>query len=105
MVTIIQIEPGTDGLHDVQSQSGFSTCWLPGYIEVPSSLQSIAEDSGGYCDLTIEGGVLVGVTPTERPAPEPEPVAPMTTEEAALDAIADLSYRMDLQTLGLTEGV
>jgi hypothetical protein len=67
----------------------------------PWSAYGYAWDSGP----DIQDGVLVGVTPTERPEPEPEPVAPMTTEEAALDAIADLSYRMDLQTLGLTEGV
>ena len=105
MLTVIQVESGTTGSHDIQSQSGRTTCWLPGYIEVPTNLEETVWATLGWCDLTIEGGVLVGVTPTGRPAPEPEPVAPMTTEEAALDAIADLSYRMDLQTLGLTEGV
>lgn len=101
-MTIIKIEP-VNGLHPIESQSHRRTCWLDGYIEVPPHLESAVWASGGYCDLDIEDGVLVGITPLPIPKPEPVPPAPMTTEEALVDAVADLMYQMDLIKLGLTE--
>ena len=73
---IIAIEPLENNLHVIESQSHRTAVWMDGYIEVPSDLVEEVTATGGYCDLTIEDGVLVGVTPTEKPAePEPEPTA------------------------------
>ena len=46
--------------------------WEDGYIEVPVHLEAAVWATYGWCDLQIEEGALVGITPTERP-PEPEP--------------------------------
>ena len=71
-MTIIQIDPLETGQHPIQSQSGRRACWLDGYIEVPVHLEAAVWATYGWCDLQIEEGALVGITPTERP-PEPEP--------------------------------
>lgn len=51
-----------------------------GWIPVPPHLERTALSSCPYCDLEIEEGILVGITPTERPSkPEPEePEEPVT---------------------------
>lgn len=71
-MTIIQIEPLPTGQHPIQSQSGRSACWLDGYIEVPTHLESAVWDTLGWCDLQIENGKLVGIMPTEQPEPGPD---------------------------------
>ena len=76
-MTIIQIDPLETGQHPIQSQSGRRACWLEGYIEVPAHLHDTVWATYGWCNLQIEEGKLVGVTPTERPPePEPEPQPP-----------------------------
>ena len=71
---IIAIEPLENNLHLIESQSHRKSVWMDGYIEIPSRLVEEVTATGGYCDLIIEDGVLVGVTPTEKPVvPEPEP--------------------------------
>ena len=89
-MTIIQIDPLETGQHPIQSQSGRRACWLDGYIEVPSHLHDAVWATYGWCDLQIEEGKLVGVTPTERP-PEPEP--PLA-EDITLDMLADHEERL-----------
>ncbi len=86
-MTIIQIESLSTGQHPIQSQSGRSSCWLDGWIEVPANLEAQVWATVGYCDLQIENGKLVGITPTERP--EPEPVTPTPTELEQLRADVD----------------
>ena len=88
-MTIIQIEPMENGQHPIQSQPHRSVCWLPGYIEVPAHLEGAVWATMGWCDLDIQDGVLVGVTPTERPEPEPIPVVPTEMELTQQD-ITDL---------------
>ncbi|MCI5704467.1 hypothetical protein [Candidatus Pseudoscillospira sp. SGI.172] len=74
MLTIIELTPRADGGHGVQSQSHRKECWLEGWIEVPEALVQTVWDCGGYCELTVEEGVLTAVTPAQRPAgPEQEP--------------------------------
>lgn len=74
MLTIIEIAAREDGGHGLQSQSHRTECWLEGWIAVPEELTGAVWESGGYCELDIQDGVLVGITPTERPPmPEPEP--------------------------------
>ena len=97
-MTIIEIEDH-DGFREIQSQSHRRTVWLPGYIAVPPNLETEAWATGGYCDLTIEDGVLTGITPTERP--EPEPVEPEPTEIDQLKAqVADLQNQIFTMRLG-----
>ena len=73
MLTIIEIAAREDGGHGLQSQSHRKECWLEGWVAVPEELSKAVWDCGGYCDLQLDdNGVLVGITPTERP-PEPEP--------------------------------
>lgn len=96
-MTIIEISAREDGGHGLQSQSGRSSCWLDGWIEVPSNLESQAWATVGYCDLQIEDGKLVGITPTERP--EPEPVTPTPTELEQLRA--DVDYLSIMTGVGL----
>ena len=93
-MTIIQIDPLETGQHPIQSQSGRSACWLDGYIEVPAHLPDAVWATYGWCDLQIEEGRLVGITPTERPPePEPEPQPP-SEEDITLDMLAEHEARL-----------
>ena len=89
-MTIIKINPLETGQHPIQSQSGRRACWLEGYIEVPAHLHDAVWAIYGWCDLKIEEGKLVGITPTERPpGPEPEPEpSPLDRLEALEEALA-----------------
>jgi len=107
-MTIIQIDPLGTGQHPIQSQSGRCACWLNGYIEVPAHLEANVWATLGWCDLQIEDGKLVGITPTERPPdPEPEPQPPDLTPQyaAAMRAYAATSaaipdtYALDMPDL------
>lgn len=87
-MTIIQIEPLETGQHPIQSQSHRKSCWLEGWIEVPAHLESAVWETLGWCDLTIEDGKLVGITPIERPEPET-----VTHEPTQLDRVeAQVTY-------------
>lgn len=90
-MVIISIEPVNGDLHQIQSQPGRTSCWEDGYIEVPAHLESAAWDSMGYCDLTIEDGVLTGITPTERPAPDLEPLKEQRIQKSKDDLAAYLA--------------
>ena len=50
----------------------------------------------GWCDLTIEGGKLTGITPGAIPEPEPAPEPEPTAEE---------QLRADLDYLAVMTGV
>lgn len=80
-MTIIKIEPLKDGQHAIKSQSARTECWLDGWIAVPDNLEAMALKTLGWCDLDIQDGVLVGITPTNRPEPEPEPETVPSYEE------------------------
>ena len=71
-MTIIEINAREDGSRNIQSRHGAARVWEDGYIEVPVHLEAAVWVTYGWCDLQIEEGALVGITPTERP-PEPEP--------------------------------
>lgn len=96
-MTIIQISALPTGQHPMESQSGRESCWLEGYIAVPQNLESAVWDTLGWCDLQIEDGVLVGITPTERPEPEPEPYIPTLEERITAIELAQL-YSMRVET-------
>lgn len=85
MLTIIEIKDREDGGHGLQSQSHRTECWLEGWLAVPPELEQTAWDCAGYCDLDIQDGKLVGLTPRERPPkPEPEPQPPSAEERLGL---------------------
>ena len=90
MMTIIELTPRADGGRGVQSQSHRTQCWLEGWVEVPRELTQAVWDCGGYCELTLEEGRLVGITPTERPRPP----APEPTETERLRADVDFLAAM-----------
>lgn len=89
MMTIIQIDPimvqDKYELHPIQSQSGRDHCWLDGWIEVPEDLVKTAWDTTGYCKLTIENGVLTGITPGEKPEVTPDPAEPNPIDQLRAD--------------------
>ena len=94
-----------DGGHGLQSQSHRTECWLEGWLAVPPELEQTAWDCAGYCDLDIQDGKLVGLTPREQPPkPEPEPdLTPqfrtaMLSYAATSTAIPD-SYALDMSDL------
>ena len=91
-MTIIQISALSSGQHPIEAQSGREACWLEGYIEVPADLEAAVWETLGWCDLQITDGVLVGITPTERPEPEPEPYTP--TQEDRLSALESAMLSM-----------
>ena len=73
-MTIIEITAREGGSRIIQSRHGAARVWEDGYIEVPVHLEAAVWATYGWCDLKIEEGKLVGITPTERPpGPEPEP--------------------------------
>ena len=85
MLTIIEIKDREDGGHGLQSQSHRTECWLEGWLAVPPELEQTAWDCAGYCDLDIQDGKLVGLTPRELPPrPEPEPQTPSAEERLGL---------------------
>ena len=98
-MTIIKREPEPWGGHLVESQSHRTENWMGGdWIAVPEALEAALYACGGYCELEIQDGVLVGLTPTERtPEPEPEP----TAQEDAEALLVDHEYRLTLLELGL----
>lgn len=87
-MTIIKVDPLSDGQHPIESQSGRTECWLDGYISVPENLEAKAWKTRGWCELDIQNGVLVDIIPTARPEPEPEPTTAPSYEErlAALES-------------------
>lgn len=105
MLTIIEIKDREDGGHGLQSQSHRTECWLEGWLAVPPELEQTSWDCAGYCDLDIQDGKLVGLTPREQPPkPEPEPdLTPqfrtaMLSYAATSTAIPD-SYALDMSDL------
>ena len=96
MLTIIEIEGRADGGHGLQSQSGRTECWLERWIAVPPQLERTAWDCCGYCELTIEDGVLVGLTPGQKPEPAEEPEQAPTEMER---------LRADVDYLAIMTGV
>lgn len=87
-MTIIEINAREDGSRNIQSRHGAARVWEDGYIEVPVHLEAAVWATYGWCDLQIEEGALVGITPTERPPePEPEP-SPLDRLEALEEALA-----------------
>ena len=95
-MTIIQISALETGQHPIQSQSGRDACWLEGWIEVLPQLEKDVWDTLGWCNLNIQDGKLVSITPTTRPDPPPEPPKEPTEAE---------KLRADVDYLSVMTGV
>jgi hypothetical protein len=80
-MTIIDISTQESGNHLIQSQNHRVEVWLEGWIAVPPELEAEVYSCGGFCDLTIEDGILVGIVPGVRPEPDPDEI---TDTEALL---------------------
>ena len=87
MLTIIEIEARADGGHGLQSQSHRDSCWQEGWIAVPPQLEKAVWDCCGYCELDIQDGVLVGLTPGQVPQPPQSPA----DDRAVLNALLGVS--------------
>lgn len=93
---IIKIEATETGLHLFQSQSHRTECWLDGYVAVPQELEIEVMQCNGYCDLTLENGVLKGITAR----PDLIPTEPTEKEPTQLEQL-----RADVDFLAIMTGV
>ena len=84
-MTIIEINARPDGGHELQSQSGRTMCWMDGWVEVPDNLEAQIWATVGYCDLQIENGKLVGITPTDRTEPELDSIKEERISQSKVD--------------------
>lgn len=100
-MTIIEINAREDGSRNIQSRHGAARVWEDGYIEVPVHLEAAVWATYGWCDLQIEEGVLVGITPTKRP-PEPEP-EPEPSPLNRLGALEEALAQTDETAIALFE--
>lgn len=100
-MTIIEINAREDGSRNIQSRDGAARVWEDGYIEVPVHLEAAVWATYGWCDLQIEEGVLVGITPTKRP-PEPEP-EPEPSPLDRLGALEEALAQTDETAIALFE--
>ena len=100
-MTIIEINAREDGSRNIQSRDGAARVWEDGYIEVPVHLEAAVWATYGWCDLQIEEGVLVGITPTKRP-PEPEP-EPEPSPLDRLGALEEALTQTDETAIALFE--
>lgn len=90
---IIKIIANENGSHANQSTT---PCIIPDrWIEVPVDLEANFIASSAFCDLEIEDGVLVGITPL--PIPEPEPPAPAPMDDLTMTqlAVAELAKTVE----------
>jgi len=100
-MTIIEINAREAGSRNIQSRDGAARVWEDGYIEVPVHLEAAVWATYGWCDLQIEEGVLVGITPTKRP-PEPEP-EPEPSPLDRLGALEEALAQTDETAIALFE--
>lgn len=64
----------TDKSFEKQSHRTYPENWNgDGWIPVPPELETVVLENAPYYNLEIEDGILVGVTPTEKPDPESIP--------------------------------
>ena len=70
------------------------------WIAVPPELENMVQENAPYCELVIEDGVLVSITPTERPAPDLEPIK----AERIAQSKADLEIYLAEHPLQWTDG-
>lgn len=86
---------------ETQSHRTYPENWNgDNWIAVPPELESMVQENAPYCELVIEDGVLVNITPTERPAPDLEPIK----AERIAQSKADLEIYLAEHPLQWTDG-
>lgn len=86
---------------ETQSHRTYPENWNgDNWIAVPPELESMVQENAPYCEVVIEEGVLVNVTPTERPAPDLEPIK----AEHIAQSKADLETYLAEHPLQWTDG-
>ena len=69
--------------YEYQSHREYPENWNgEGWLPVPPDLEAKVMKSAPYCELVIEDGALVNVTPTEKP-PEADPIVQAKSEKCA----------------------
>lgn len=69
--------------YEEQSHRAYPENWNgEGWLPVPIELEAKVRENAPYCDLVIEDGALVNVTPTEKP-PEADPIVQAKSEKCA----------------------
>ena len=98
-MVIVKID-GENYFHPFEFQSHRDECWLQGYIEVPNKFEKVLIESKGFCDLVIEDGVLINITP--RPDCKPDTDIIILTREDEIEALlVEQEYRLTLLELGV----
>lgn len=98
-MVIIEIE-NKNGFHEIQSQSHRTSCWMEGWVEVPADLEQKVWDCMGWCDLNIQDGKLIAITPIERPASDIEPIKQQKITQSKID----LAIYLETHPLQWTDG-
>lgn len=94
---------------EVQSHRVYPENWNgEGWIAVPPQLEQAAQESCPYCELVMEDGKLIGITPTERPVDLDALRAAKHAEisaasEAAIYAGMDVETTQGTEHFSLTE--
>ena len=100
---IIKITSDDGKFHPFQSQSHRTSCWIDGYIAVPTELEKTVFECKGYCELTIEDNTLVNITPHKEWIPVKN-VKPVSTPQDDTDALmVEHEYRLTMLELGVNE--
>lgn len=98
---IIKITSDDGKFHPFQSQSHRTSCWIDGYITVPTELEKTVFDCKGYCELTIEDNILTNITP--RTDLMPVKTVKPTAQDDMDSMMVDHEYRLTLLELGVAE--
>lgn len=87
--------------YEEQSHRRYPDNWQgEGWLPVPPRLEPRVRAYCPYCELVIEDGALVGITPTERPAPDLESIK----AERIAQSKADLETYLLEHPLQWTDG-
>ena len=91
----------TNKIWENQSHRTYPENWNgDGWVAVPPELENMVQENAPHCELVIEDGMLVNITPTERPAPDLEPIK----AERIAQSKADLETYLAEHPLQWTDG-
>ena len=95
----------TTKAYEEQSHRRYPDNWKgEGWLSVPPRLEPRARSYCPYCELEIEDGTLVGIAPTERPEPEPDPPTEtqLLGQENTELHLSDIAQGQEITELQLT---
>lgn len=93
---------GEYAVHDIQTNSAWSTNPYEDYAVVPDKMVEAIMETRGFCDITLneEGTEVISFTPKEIPI-IPDPVPEPTEDELQWQAITDL----EIEQMEITQAV